>query len=406
MVRQACTHSFTESTKRCTVGKPCSATCISRGDDCIIDLPPSAQTALRKVTKRLLNSGLAERDADALSEGLISLYNNSVTGKGKTGQSSYPPEIAKKYADYQKTGKRAVEPIKLTKGELDAIWESLDEKTKKDLKAKGKPPAGVSRDEERGKMILRKMVETGFRDEITGQPYSWRELQPDHERSLASYPASQRNKADRYSNIVLTHSGYNSYKGSVERQIASSRLREGEAEAFTKRKLEEEYGRQAKRSKEEFETEVREKLNAASARKERDRQLRENSELWSKDQWASSVAEMNGRDVKTLLSAAQEKTGVSGKFKVQNRSRGGEYYAPSLAVGKAVLLLSQGVPTSQWPPGLLKDATKSLRSDLKGRVKRGKREKEAGYEKAYSNRLRDFVGKVPPEFQAVLDQYS
>lgn len=408
-MRRACSYSFAEA-KRCNRGKPCSATCISREDDCISELHPVAQKALKKLSARLVkkegDAALNEAQAEALGEGLLSLYNNSVTGKAKTGQALYPPEVAKRYEDFQTSGKLEVTPIRVTKKELDDIWSSLSDKTKNDLKAKGKPPAGVPRDEQRGKMILRKLIETGFRDEITGQPYSWRELQPDHKRPLSAYTAANRAKADRYDNIVMTHAGYNGLKGNIERRAAAQKLRGKEAEKFTAERLKQEYGKQASRTREEFDREVNKKASVASARKELNRQLQENSKLWTRSQWASNLADLKTPEVKALLSSVSDEGGPSGKFKVQNRSRGGEYYPPSLAVGKAALLLNKGVPTSEWPPGLLKESTKALKADLTGRTKRGRLEKQEGYDKLYASRFKDFAGTVPPEFQSILDKYS
>lgn len=373
-------------------------------------LKPEQKEAVRKVakTKEAAKEDEFDRgESEQLTKSLVTLYNNSSTGKAKGGQALYPPEVAKKYAEFQKTDQLGVTKRKISDEELDTLWGSLDQKTKTAMKGKGKPPAEIKKDEERGKRILRHLVETGFRDEITGQPYSWRELQPDHKRAITTFPKDKRGDVEKGDNLVMTHAGYNGFKGSAEQRSTKAGLQGAEAEKFIKDALAKEYTRQGSLTRQQFEAELGSKLNAASAKQEQVRQIKENSALWDKAAWKDNIAAGKGDDLKVMMSAIGDRDGVSGRFLVQNRSRGGEYYYPATAVRQVALLMNRGVPASEWPPGLMAKAQKALRSDLDGRVKRNETEGVQGYEKDYVSRFTAFsgAGKVPQELQAILDEY-
>ena len=396
--------------KKCTKGKSCSATCIAHGDECLVDFPPAVQEAIRKVAQKIISGqGITEGSAEdeelgkSLGE-VFGVYGNSVTGIAKTGQTLYPPEIAAKYAQFQKDGKFAVQRTEISDDVVNQIWSALPRTVRDDLKSKGQPPKFIARDDERGKMILKTFLETGFRDEITGQPYSWREIQPDHRVPIAFFPGDKKADVEKNGNLVMVHKGYNQLKGSSEGKGA----REKDPEEFVRGRLEEEFTKQARRTREEFDKLVGEAAIKDAGKSELKKQLAENSPLWSRDEWATQIRSLSGPALQMLASIQGKLGGVSNRFSPSHSQ--GRNFAPKYAsapVLQVALLTRQGVPIEKWPPGLITKAAKALRSDLGTLESRAQNEGRSGaeYKAHYKNKFKEFANsKLPPEIQSILNE--
>ena len=220
-------------------------------------LSPKQKEAVRRVSgaKRAVKEGRDVGETRQTTKALVELYKNSKTGKAEAGQTEYPPEIAKRYLDFLRTGQMAVAKKTVSDQELDSVWESLPAKTRSSLNSKGQPPGYIKRDEARGKMILRNLIETGFKDEITGQPYNWVDIQPDHKVPIALFKG--RKEDLEKGNLVMTHKGYNNAKGRIEGQAIKKNL----SEEFVNSELRGMFTKQAARSQQEFEDLLAQKLS-------------------------------------------------------------------------------------------------------------------------------------------------
>ena len=395
------------SAKKCQKGKSCSATCIAKGDTCLVDFPPTVQEAIKKVVQKIIaKQGItAGSDADiVLGTSLEELYGasaNSVSGKAKTGQTLYPPEVAARYAQFQKDGKFAVKKTAIDDEDIEAVWSALPAKTRAELQSKGQPPKFIERDEKRGKIILKTLLETGFRDEITGQTYSWKEVQSDHRKPIAFFSDSDKANVEKNGNLVMVHKGYNQLKGTLEGKGASQK----DGEAFVRTRLEEEFTKQSKRTREEFNKLIGEAASKDAGKTELKKQLTDNSPLWSKKDWATQVSALNGPAMQMLASIHGKLNNTSNRFSPSYSQ--GRNFAPKYAsadVLKVALLTQQGVPKDLWPPGLIDKAAKAVKSDLSGLETRAANEGREGsdYKKYYIKKFKEFANDaLPPEIASV-----
>lgn len=395
--------------KKCVKGKSCSATCIAKGDECLLDFPPAVQESLKKVVQRIMSGQRIEEGSEediALGSSLSDVYmvyDNSVTGKAKSGQTLYPPEIAAKYAQFQKDGKFAVQKIEVPDEVVNALWASLPGDIRTNLKSKGQPPKFIARNDERGKMILKTLLETGFRDEITGQPYSWKEIQPDHRVPIAFFPGDKKADVEKNGNLVMVHKGYNQLKGTLEGKGASQQ----DPEEYVRRRLEEEFTKQSQRSREEFDRLIGEASAKDSGKKEMRKQLADNSPLWSKEEWIRQVSTLKSDPLKDLMSLQGHLNKVSHRYSPSNsQGRNSVPQYASAPILQVSLLLRQGIPPSDWPPGLLNKAVKALQKDLSTLEKRasdqGQNREE--YLREYRNRFEEFANTpLPSELQSILN---
>ncbi len=362
---------------------------------------------ITKISKLDGNGGGAEKIY--MTSALSQLYNNSSTAVGERGQSIYPPTIAAKYRDYLATGVTTVTKVPVSWAEVDAIWDNLSFRNKKSLRRKGKPPTGVVMGIERGKSILKHLIETGFRDEITGQPYSWRDLQPDHKRPVFMFnePAECENPR----NIILVHKGFNALKGFHEREVSLRNMDPKEGLAFVKKNLISEYSKQSNLSQEEFESLLSEKKGQAKAKRERERQILENSLLWDKKTWYSHIIGADCDELKSLLRSIRfqekEKTGetIPIRFICTSKNRGGNYEYSAVPVNRLALLLKLQIPISEWPHGTLDKALDQITTEIKNSQRRNQLQSSLSqgekYDQKYKDRLIGFLKgiKIPDELK-------
>ena len=224
----------------------------------------------------------------AYLERMTTLYNNSTSGRLKPGATLYPPDVAKRYVEYLETGKKAIKLLEIDDESVDRIWDSLPSKVKQDLARKGVPNKEIRNSYEdllndRGKFILKKLLETGFRDEITGQPYSWRELNPDHIKPLVFFKKNNlpSGNAEKPENVMIVHSGFNTKKGLFEKENPKNL----DLDTHVKQRLLEEYVKQSKRTQNQFEELLGKKLTEATARQEKLNIIGSNAILWDRNQW-------------------------------------------------------------------------------------------------------------------------
>lgn len=388
---------------RCQRGKSCGLTCIAGNEDCIIDFPEPVRQALSSAARMIMQGmgGQVNEEADKLIgeniASLYGLYGLSVSGKAKSGQALYHPELARKYAEFLSNGKYAVQRGKISDEELDKIWSGLDKRTKQDLMSKGQPPKEIKRDAERGKNILRQLLETGFRDEITGQPYSWKDIQPDHKVPISLFKGDKKDVEK--DNLVMVHKGYNGMKGSLEGKASKS----GMGEEFVNQGLAREFNKQASRSVEDYRRLVSEAASKDAGKNELRKQLADNSPLWSQRDWIENVMKLPTKGVQMLMSLENKLSGVPNRFSPSYSQ--GRNYAPKYAsqsVNAAALLLNKGIPVESWPPGLLQRAAKDLSRDLTTVQSRSKSEGREGYDQMYKDMFYKFTkGNVPPELAQV-----
>lgn len=365
------------------------------------ELSPKQKDAIRRVSgaKRAVKEGRDIGDTRQTTKALVELYKNSKTGKAEAGQTEYPPEIAKRYLDFLRTGQMAVAKKTVSDQELDSVWESLPGGTRNKLISKGQPPEYIKRDSTRGKMILRNLIETGFKDEITGQPYNWVDIQPDHKVPIALFKG--RKEDLEKGNLVMTHKGYNNAKGRLEGEAISKNL----GEEFVNSGLRGMFTKQAARSQQEFENILAQKLSEASVKKDAAKAIVSNSKLWSSKDWVSNVQTQPAPILKALTSSMGSRSAPN-RFqpsKSQGRNvtpgySGGKFLAPAL-------LLAKGVPRDQWPPGMWDKSIKALQSEIKrAQAKEVKENSEAGkgYDRIFFDRFSKFVtgngGTVPIEY--------
>ena len=392
---------------RCVKGKSCSATCIARSDDCLLDFPKEIQPVLRKVAQNILSGkggNITEEESEVIGKNLASLfklYDLSVTGRGKAGQAIYHPEVAKRYVEFIRTGKSAIERREVSDEELEAIWRSLDSSVRKSLNSKGQPPRGIPRNEARGKKILKLLLETGFRDEATGQPYSWKDLQPDHKVAITFFKGNKA-EAEKEENLMITHKGYNGMKGYFEGRA----VRFGKSNDFVTERLLNTYERQASRTPEEFEKDLQEAKQRKSGIRELTRQVLENSPLWGKQDWVENVSKLPAPVLQKLMSMENKNSGLPHRFVVYYDRNIRPDYA-SRDVNAVALLINRGIPKEEWPPGLLEKATARIRKDLQNAQSRSKREERKGHAEAYEQRFTKFTkGDAPPEIKAVFKEFE
>lgn len=365
---------------------------------------PEEKQSIRQVTKisKIEKEGEGEGKL-LLTDALSQLYANCASAKGEKGQSIYPPRIAAKYRDYLATGATAVNKVSVSWKEVEDIWNNLSNRVKKSLCRKGKPPTGVPRGIKRGKQILKHLIEIGFRDEVTGQPYSWRDLQPDHKRPVFMF--SEPSECEKPSNIIMVHKGFNGLKGFYEREVFLRNLDAKEGLAFVKKKLIDEYAKQALMSEEEFENLLKEKRSKASTRRERENQLLDNSKMWDKKTWFSHIIGADCNELKTLLrcvrSIEKDRFGktIPIRFICTSMNRGGNYEYSAVPVNKLVLLLKFQIPESTWPHGVLDRALRQIKVEVENSKERSQMQSSIGqqekYEQKYKNRIMDFLGDAP-----------
>ena len=364
-------------------------------------LSPKQKEAVRRVSgaKRAVKEGRDVGETRQTTKALVELYKNSKTGEAEAGQTEYPPEVAKRYLDFLRTGQMAVAKKTVSDQELDLVWKSIPGDTRNKLNSKGQPPDYIKRDETRGKMILRNLIETGFRDEITGQPYNWVDIQPDHKVPIALFKG--RKEDLEKGNLVMTHKGYNNAKGRLEGEAISKNL----GEEFVNSRLRGMFTKQAARSQQEFENILAQKLSEASVKKDAAKTIISNSKLWSSKDWVSNVQTQPAPILKALTSSMGSRSAPN-RFqpsKSQGRNvtpdySGSKFLAPAL-------LLAKGVPRDQWPPGMWDKSIKALRSEIKrAQAKEVKENSGAGkgYDRIFFDRFSKFVtgngGTVPIEY--------
>lgn len=367
------------------------------------DNTPEEKQAIRKVTKI---SHIDKEGEGAhkllLTSALSELFANSVVAKGERGQSIYPPKIAAKYRDYLATGATAINKAFVSWQEVDSIWENLNRRVKKSLCRKGKPPVGVPKGIKRGKQILKHLIEIGFRDEITGQPYSWRDLQPDHKKPVFMF--TEPSDCENPRNIIMVHKGFNGLKGFYEREVFIKEMGAQEGLAFVKKKLLNEYVKQASHSEEQFEDLLVQKRTSALARREKERQILENSALWDRKTWFSHTIGADCDELKSLLRALRliekERTGVTLpiRFICTSMNRGGNYEYSAATVNRAIILLKLSIPVSEWPYGVLEKAVQQLKAEILKSMGRSQMQssiaQQEKYEQKYKDRIMEFLGRV------------
>lgn len=314
---------------------------------------------------------LVARDKVKTAKDISRIYANSVTGRAKTGQTLYPPEVAKRYVEYLETGIKRVTRREFSDDEVNKIWDSLDSNTKRSLRIKGVPPDNIERDDNRGKLMLKLLISTGFRDEITGQPYSWRLLQPDHIRSVALTLASGEKLTESLNSLMITHGGYNIAKGQREGLVGKrTDLKSNEVEELINNSLLQEFRRQASISQSEFFNIRRQKDLDEIAKQEYKAQIKENSKLWDSRLWLQNVVNAQSSDITPLMQASHEIKGTSKnlmRFIVEEGPRGILTTRSSPTnVNKFALLLKMGVPLRSWPRGLYQSYYDSLLKTYKG----------------------------------------
>ena len=74
--------SFAESTKHCTKGKSCSATCIYKGDDCLVGLDPNVAKSLTRLVE-LVRSHVARGGSEEAALAAVSRIEGSGTLEGQ-----------------------------------------------------------------------------------------------------------------------------------------------------------------------------------------------------------------------------------------------------------------------------------------------------------------------------------
>lgn len=351
-----------------------------------------------------------------MSSTLSKLYNNSSVGVGEKGQIVYPPNIATKYRDYLATGVTNVTKNPVSWAEVDAVWDNLSSKNKRSLCRKGRPPVGVVKGIRRGKAILKHLIETGFRDEITGQPYCWRDLHPDYKKP--SFMFNDPTECENPKNFIMVHKGFNALKGLNEREVYLRGLDSKDGLAFVKKNLISEYSRQSNLTQESFESLLNNSskvINTDSSqmkvKKERERQILENSLLWNKRTWYSHIIGADCEELKTLLRSIKiqekEKTGevIPIKFICTSKDKGGNYEYSATPVNRLALLLKLQVPLSDWPHGVLDRALNQMSVEIKNSQKRNQLQsslsQEEKFDQRYKNRFFEFLGavKIPAELR-------
>jgi hypothetical protein len=271
---------------------------------------------------------------------------------------------------------------------------------------KGQPPQFIPRDEERGKMILKALLETGFRDEITGQTYSWKEIQPDHRKPIAFFSGDEKANVEKNGNLVMVHKGYNQLKGTLEGKGASQK----DGEGFVRKRLEEEFTTQSKRSRAEFDELIGKAASKDAGKTQLKQQLTDNSLLWGKDQWTREVSSLSGPGLQMLASIHAKRNGTSNRFSPSYSQ--GRNFAPKYAsapVLQVALLTTQGIPRDQFPPGLIDKAAKALKSDLATLESRAVNEGREGsdYRNHYIRKFKEFSnGPLPDEITSILSNYE
>lgn len=363
------------------------------------DLEPTQKKAVVGVTKKL--EGVEKLK---LTASLIQLYNNSLVAKGQRGQSLYPPDVAQKYLDYLNTGGTFVDRLEVSDEEVDRVWESLDSKTRKALGRKGKPPKGVSK-KGRGKIILKRLIEIRFRDEITGQPYTWRDIQPDHIKPVILFDSEEVGESEDPENLIFVHKGFNSLKGNFEREALTKKLNFAEFSEFVKTSLVKEYSEQASLTLEGYEKRFRDRRDQHSALREREKQILQNSLLWDLNTWTREILAADCTTLRTLMRSIRQKVkNIEGltipiRFINTSQARGGNFEYSAVPVNRVALLLNLEIPRNQWPTGTLEKALDQIKVEILNAKRRNRVDGLTNYDKKYVERFTTFVGeeKVPPE---------
>ena len=351
----------------------------------------------------------------AYLERMTTLYNNSASGRLKPGSTLYPPEVAKRYVDYLETGRKAIRLLEIDDESVDRIWSSLPSKIKQDLARKGVPNKEIRDSYEdllndRGKFILKKLLETGFRDEITGQPYSWRELNPDHVKPLVFFKKNNlpSGDAEKPENVMIVHSGYNTRKGLFEKEDPKNL----ELETHVKQRLLGEYTKQSRLTQVQFEELLGKKLTEATAREEKLNIIANNAILWDKNQWKKEIGQLSSQELAFLMKLF-ETPETSKSFKRNTETRNITKGAPTLpatGIRRAALLLKNKVPFSQWPPEVQKKALNDFRKDIAYSIQRsqilGYFGTDESFEREYVEKFKRYIGsnRLPRQFMKILEE--
>lgn len=396
--------------RRCQKGKSCSATCIAREDDCLLDFPAPVQEALKRVVEQAMARGSItegskeDRELGQAFSDMFSLYGRSVIGSGEKGQSIYHPKVAALYADFQKTGRTAVQRVPVSDEDLNRIWSSLPSNIRSDLRKKGSPPKGVDKDDSRGRMILRNLLETGFRDEITGQPHSWKDLQPDHRIPVANFPAGKKHESENPENLVMVHKGYNSLKGALERKG----LNQPDPIGFVKKRLFEVFTKQSEATVAEYRASVSRAKERETVQREINRQIKDNYKLWTPKEFKEQVMSLNREGLKTLVKEFEKEDDKTARVSPKmNRGGSMQFIYPPVSILQASLLARVGVPETEWPPSLVTKATKDIKTHLttlKQREKNFSDVPKGSFRENFLNGVKDFAkGQFPAEIEKALE---
>ena len=173
----------------------------------------------------------------------------------------------------------------------------------------------------------------------------------------------------------MTHKGYNSLKGNLEKRTSERKLLGEEASSFVKEGLKREYKKQASKTREEFDRDLKAKVTKGSAAAERRRQIRENSSLWDERTWKQKIldTETRAKDLQAMASGINSRGGPSGRLRETGSGRGSVPRYPPSNFLRVSLLMNRGIPKSEWPVGLedkaVREITRSLRSADSGKKK-------------------------------------
>jgi hypothetical protein len=263
---------------------------------------------------------------------------------------------------------------------------------------------------DRGKFILKKLLETGFRDEITGQPYSWRELNPDHVKPLVFFKKNNLppGDAEKPENVMIVHSGYNTRKGLFEKEDPKNL----ELGIHVKQRLLGEYTKQSSLTQGEFEELLGKKLTEATAREEKLDIIANNAILWDKNQWKKEINQLSSLELAYLMKLFED-SGTSKSFKRDTETRHITKGAPTLpatGIRRAALLLKNKVPFSQWPPEVQKKALDGFRKDIAYSIQRsqilGYFGTDESFEREYVKKFKRYIGsnRLPRQFMEILEE--
>lgn len=343
------------------------------------------------------------------------LYKDSATAIDPTGITIFPPQVAMKYKAYlESVGRnKAVKPIEIDDRVVEAIWTSLPFNIRRDMIKRGVPPEDVKNSyadlNDRGKMMLKKYLSTGFRDEITGQPYSWRELSPDHIVPLTYFrnKGLDIGKAEDPDNLMLVHRGFNTKKGIFEGKAKKAEDPLG----YTRAELLKEYSRQASSTQKEFEERIRGIKDRKDAEKARVEAIRDNSLLWGPREWREHIGGLRAGELQEIMKQFTPEGAnptIGRDNTTRHISKGAPKY-PSPGVMRAAILLNRGIPYSQWPPKVKEQALNQFRLDLAMSILLAKKTRYFGtrdsQEREYVAKLRKYIGegrRLPSEFVSIL----